>query len=132
MCKMKYILFADDDLDDRELLLEAFVSLGKENHIEMVSSGKALLQVLEEKSDNELPSVILVDYNIPDINGAKIIKAIHENKRYSHIIKIIWSTSNSKLYKSLSFEAGANYYFEKPQSFNGIIDFAESIMNYCK
>ena len=116
----RYILFADDDMDDQELLREAFESIEVNIKIETVSLGKEVLSFLESKADGDLPNLILLDYNIPDMTGAKIIKKLSENSRFSKIPKVVWSTSNSPLYRKISMEAGANFYFEKPLTFNDV------------
>lgn len=129
---MRYILFADDDIDDQELLQEAFAIVDKDIQIVTVTSGKETLSFLDTKQDNELPCLIMLDYNIPDLTGASIIKQLSENDRYSKIPKIVWSTSNSPRYVTISKEAGADYYFEKPQLFADIIKLAEEIARLCK
>ncbi len=46
-----------------------------------------------------MPCLIVLDYNMPGLNGADILKEIGANERYSTIPKIVWSTSDSDKFK---------------------------------
>lgn len=128
----KYILFADDDVDDQDLLKEAFDNIDSNLKIEIVSLGKEAISFLESKKDDDLPALILLDYNIPDMTGAKIINILSENKRFSKIPKVVWSTSNSPFYKKVSLEAGADFYFEKPVTYNAVLDLVMQLSKMVK
>lgn len=109
-----FILMADDDLDDLELLAEAFRVLNKSLRLEFIHNGNKVLHYLDKIKDEELPSLIVLDYNIPELNGVEIIKTLNMNERYRPIPKIIWSTSNSNIHRKLSLELGATDYIVKP------------------
>lgn len=128
----KFILYADDDADDQELLKEAFLQLETSAKIYTVSSGKETLDFLQTTERNELPCLIVLDYNMPDLNGAEVLNRICRDTRYSKIPKVIWSTSNSSYYKQLCKEKGADYYFTKPQNFKDIKEMAGKMLQLCE
>ncbi len=130
--KGKIILYADDDADDQELLKEAFLQLETSARVHIVSSGKETLDFLKTTHRNELPCLIVLDYNMPDLNGAEVLNKICGDTRYDKIPKIIWSTSNSDYYKQLCKEIGADYYFTKPQNFLDIKKFAGKMLELCE
>jgi CheY-like chemotaxis protein len=126
--KQKIILFADDDLDDQELLKEAFLKIDDQLIIHTHTTGKDALTFLENCTDEDLPGLIILDYNIPDMNGAEIFQSINSNSRYHHITKIVWSTSNSPLYRQICKDAGIDHYFEKPQRYQDILRLGQTML----
>jgi CheY-like chemotaxis protein len=119
--KQKIILFADDDLDDQELLKEAFLKIDDRLIIHTHTTGKQTLEFLNSCSDLALPKLIILDYNIPDMNGVEIFKSINLNMRFSGIVTVVWSTSNSPLYRKICKDAGIEHYFQKPQRYQEIL-----------
>ena len=65
----KVIFIADDDADDRELLEEAILSIENNTVVHAASSGKEVLTHLQNSQDKDLPCLIILDYNMPDLNG---------------------------------------------------------------
>lgn len=127
----KKILLADDDMDDLELLEEAFLLLNPSLLLCKVSSGREGLDYLNNCEDNMLPCLIVLDYNMPDFTGAEILETILKEDRYKKIPSVIWSTSNTNLYKEISIQRGAKQYYQKPQNFKGIITLAQEMLRIC-
>ena len=125
------ILVADDDLDDQELLEEAFLLINEKASIHTVSSGKEVLVYLQNCSILELPCLVVLDYNMPDFTGPEILETILKEDRYKKIPSVIWSTSNTNLYKEISIQRGAKQYYQKPQNFKGIITLAQEMLRIC-
>jgi CheY-like chemotaxis protein len=82
-------------------------------------------------ADIELPRLIVLDYNMPELNGAEILKELKRNPRYNGIPKIIWSTSGSELYKKQCLDSGAQEYFIKPSSMKELEVIARHLLTYC-
>lgn len=95
------------------------------------TSGKKFIEALEKTATKDLPCLIILDYNIPEINGAEILEHIRKDKRYDPIVKIVWSTSNSDRFKTNCLDAGAKEYILKPSSLSGIQSLAENFLRYC-
>ena len=112
----KLILLGEDDIDDQEFLEEVFSSIDNSYCLKSVNNGKKLITHWESLEDELLPYLIILDYNLPELNGAEILKILNAHKRYQSIPKIIWSTSNSKIYKSACIKLGASDYLVKPSS----------------
>jgi CheY-like chemotaxis protein len=126
--KQKIILFADDDLDDQELLKEAFLKIEDALIIHTRTTGKEAIAFLDNCPEEQLPGLIILDYNIPDMNGAEIFEHINANSRYKTIPTVVWSTSNSPLYREICKKAGINHYFEKPQRYQDILRLGKTML----
>jgi CheY-like chemotaxis protein len=125
----KTILIGEDDLDDQEFLKEIFSSIGEAFTYEFVFNGGKLLEYLEKAE--HLPCLIVLDYNMPELNGAEILAQLKKNDRYNSIPKIIWSTSNSTTFKEKCLELGANDYVVKPSNVSDLKDIARYMLSFC-
>lgn len=126
--KQKRILLADDDREDLELLSEVLLQLEAEASLHMVNNGSMVLEYLENIPDDELPSLIVLDYNMPNMNGAEVLEQLCKTPRYQKIPKIIWSTSNNSNYIKECMEKGATSYFVKPATHKSLQEQAAEML----
>ena len=127
----KFILFGEDDIDDEDLLREIIGGIDESFYLLFVNNGRKLLEILNEMPDNHLPCLIVLDYNMPELNGAEILREIKKISRYNPIPKVIWSTSSSETFRSTCIEAGANEYLIKPSTVNELISTARRMLSLC-
>ena len=127
----KFILLGEDDADDEELLKEVFSSLDSSFSMMFANNGRKLVAHIEQLPDTDLPCLIILDYDMPELNGADILKALKTDSRYDSIPKIIWSTSGSETYKRICLELGACEYIIKPSSFQELKDVARHMLSFC-
>jgi CheY-like chemotaxis protein len=128
---MYRIFLAEDDIDDQEFLHEAFLSINPEIKLISFTSGLKFIQHIISLNEEHLPDLIILDYNIPEINGAEILEQLNKDKRYSAIPKLVWSTSDSQLYRQTCITTGAKAYLVKPSSINGIKEIAKEMLSHC-
>ena len=128
--KPALILLGEDDIDDQELLKEIFTSIDKGLGFIPISNGKKLITYLEQRPADELPALIILDYNMPELNGAEILKILSTHKRYHSIPKIVWSTSKSNDFRAICLEYGAIDYIVKPSSITALIEVAKHMLSY--
>lgn len=124
------VILADDDLDDQELLKEAFESIDPTIDLICFTSGIKCLNYLQKLSGENLPDLIILDYNIPEINGSEILNELRHNNHYHDVPKLVWSTSDSRLYQRNCMDAGAASYIIKPLSISGIRNVALDMLKY--
>ena len=127
----KFILLGEDDVDDQEILEEIFTSVAPSFRLQFINNGKKLVLHLEETKDDQLPCLILLDYNMPELNGAEILETLNGNHRLQRVPKIIWSTSNAPAYKRTCLELGASDYLVKPSKINALEEMVRHIVSYC-
>ena len=78
-----------------------------------------------------MPCLIVLDYNMPGLNGADILKELGTNERYKHIPKIVWSTSASEKFRNLCLELGAVDYVIKPNNMHDLEKIARYMLSLC-
>ncbi len=127
----KYIMFGEDDLDEEDFLKEVFFSIDPSFSLIFINNGRKLIAELEQIPDTQLPCLIVLDYNMPELNGGEILKTLKQKKRYDPIPKIVWSTSGSEIYKKLCFESGANDYVIKPSNIKELEGIARHLLSVC-
>ena len=127
----KLILFGEDDMDDKEFLVEVFSSIDGSYYLEFVNNGQKFISTLEKMEDDKLPCLIVLDFNMPEMNGAEILEELKRNKRYDSIPKIIWSTSGSDTYKSICLALGAKAYVIKPSNVKDLEDTVRLMISFC-
>src|SRR5438309_7915556 len=92
------ILLVEDDHDDQDFITEALLNLDNRLSIHIEPNGNKALGYLETCADEALPQLLILDYNLPEIDGAEVLQLLMQNKRYHAIPKIVWSTSNAPQY----------------------------------
>lgn len=127
----KFILLGEDDIDDEELLKEVFSAVDNSFDLLFVNNGKKVIAALEALEKAVLPCLMILDYNMPTLNGAEILQELKRNERYNHIPKIIWSTSNSNTYRENCLRLGACEYVTKPSSMQELTEVARYMLSFC-
>lgn len=127
-----YILLADDNLDDQSFIRDAFSYLNTGVELQIVDGGQEVLHYLKLKKDNELPGLIVLDYNMPEINGAEVLHFLNQEERYKSIPKIILSTSVYKKHIDYCLQIGAVGYLIKPSNFFDWKKLTHKLLDYLK
>jgi CheY-like chemotaxis protein len=125
------ILLAEDDPDDQELIVHAFTEASSTFSLHIVNDGKEVIEFLSAISDSKLPCLIILDYNMPELNGAQVLQKLIGNKRYEKIPKIVLSTSNNPKYVQDCMHKGAHAYRVKPDNFTQLVVLAKEMLDFC-
>jgi CheY-like chemotaxis protein len=98
--KKHTILWADDDADDLSLMKEILLKHNRNYEIVEVSNGKEALDFLEQSlQTSTLPSLIILDINMPILDGKETLSIIKKIEGYKAIPVVVFTTSNSELDK---------------------------------
>lgn len=123
------IIIADDDIDDKSLLIEALAENGIDRQkIVMASDGEELMLILPQYS--KAPCLVFLDLNMPRKNGIKVLSEVKANPELRHIPILIFTTSNSKSDIHSCYDLGSNTYFTKPFSYTELITLVGCIKTY--
>ena len=128
----KFILLGEDDPDDQEMLKDVFSSIDKSFILFFVDSGKEVISALEKLREDQHPCLLILDYNMPGMNGAEILGQLSSNSRFVAIPKIIWSTSGSEQFKQTCLKLGAKDYIIKPSSHGDLEKIARYMLSICE
>lgn len=130
------ILIADDDLDDCQMIREAFQESRLINELIFVHNGEELISYLHEawessKSDSrKLPGLILLDLNMPKMDGREVLREIRKHPHLHHIPVIILTTSQAEEDVMRSYDLGANSFITKPVEFNALVKIMADVGHY--
>jgi two-component system response regulator len=125
------ILLADDDEDDILLTQDAMAEAGIEHALDVVKDGEALLSLLQERKGREpLPNIILLDLNMPILDGKEVLAELKADEKLKAIPVIILSTSNTVKDIDECYALGAASFITKPKSFNDLISIMQLVNSY--
>ena len=123
------ILICDDDEDDRMLTQQALEDAHISNSIRFVEDGEELLDYLYQRGAyaGELglaprPGLILLDLNMPKLDGREALKIIKEDPKLLDIPVVVLTTSHLDEDIARSYQFGVNSFITKPVSFTGLVE----------
>lgn len=130
------ILIADDDADDRMLIADAFEEACLRNPVDFVVDGIDLLNYLKgegEYADREeafLPGIILLDLNMPRMDGRAALAEIRADPVLRKIPVIVLTTSKSEEDILRTYNLGVNSFITKPVTFEGLVQVVQILNQY--
>src|SRR6266581_9518921 len=120
------ILIADDSAEDRNLMKRAFEDAGVLNRLDFVGDGQELMAFLRRGlagSDTpRIPGLILLDLNMPRMDGREVLEAIRADPNLACIPVLVLSTSNAREDVLGSYRLGANSVMVKPLGYDEFVD----------
>jgi CheY-like chemotaxis protein len=126
----KIVLMVDDDKENCLLAKEAFSKSGATASFFCVGNGVELMDYLSRHSKSEpdgLPDLILLDLNMPFMNGLAALRKIRVDQKFDNIPIVILTTSTDKTDREFSMIIGANDFISKPNSFNAWVEIMKSL-----
>jgi len=125
--KKNLVFIVDDDPDDRQIILDAFLENNALSDYVFIESADELMDILHSAENNDYPSLILLDLNMPGMLGMQALKEIKGNKRFSDIPTVVLTTSKLSTDRKLSYELGANCFLTKPTLYSELVSITKSI-----
>jgi CheY-like chemotaxis protein len=131
MSRNKTILFVEDDEDDRELITEAVNKV--DEHVDTVFAENGLHAVnylTGVKERSELPCLIVLDLNMPILDGKETYKKIKNELKLESIPVIIFTSSHNPHDKKMFSGLGVEY-INKPMNFSNMNDIIRHMIGVC-
>jgi two-component system response regulator len=109
------ILLVEDNDDDAELTMMAFREAKVANPVVRACDGVEALDYLKATGPcAELPAVVLLDLNLPRMNGHDVLKAIRSTERTKHLPVVVLTSSAEERDRLTAYDHHANSYVQKP------------------
>ena len=130
------ILIAEDDADDYLLMKKALEQTRIANELHWVKDGEELLDYLlhrgsyKDPKNSPKPVLILLDLNMPKIDGREALKQIKQNEDLKRIPVVVLTTSKRDEDVVQSYNLGVNSFIRKPEDFNKFIDIIRDVSHY--
>lgn len=125
------ILLVEDNPMDLDLTLRAFNKKKFSNTIQVARDGEEALAFIARWNAGEaMPAVILLDINLPKVNGLEVLQRLKSHPVYRRIPVVVLTSSRENSDLKTAYDLGVNSYIEKPVSFNKFIEVAEHIELY--
>lgn len=112
------VFIADDDEDDQLLLQLAFRAHSPRCQLNFSGDGQSFLDQLRQVTT--IPSLIVLDLNMPFLNGFEVLRSLRSTTRYGQIPVIILTTSSDEGDKQKALELGATSFLTKPLTLEGL------------
>ena len=132
----RMILLVEDDDDDAELAVRAFQEAKIKNPLVRVQDGVEALDYLFARGNysvrdaHHLPVFVLLDLNIPKINGLKVLQAIRADERTKRLPVIVLTSSGEEKDRLGAYDHFANSYVVKPLDYDQFISAMQQLSVY--
>ena len=129
------IVMADDDADDRMLARDAMRESGLGNPFIIVEDGQELMDFLKRvgrfaSPDTPRPGLILLDLNMPRMDGRQALRAIKSDPDLRSIPVVVLTTSKTEEDILRSYDLGANSFITKPVTFDRLVEIMRGLGLY--
>jgi len=134
--KGKNIYLAEDDSDDIKWFQDVMEEICSEGAVTVFYNGEELLERLKDTTI-PLPDMILLDINMPVMNGFECLKNIRSGLNLKDVPVVILTTSSSRTTIEITYKLGANYFIKKPSNYIDLKKMLQSVLeidwqNYSK
>jgi len=121
------ILIVEDDAGHALLIEKNLRRAGIANHIVKLDTGQKAVDFLLKQGEysadtNPVPLLILLDLNLPELDGYQVLKVIKHDDRTRHVPVVILTTTDNPQEISRCYELGCNVYMTKPVEYDAFAD----------
>lgn len=130
MRNRKPILLVEDDEVDVMTIKRSLKAINITNEVDVTNNGEEALQYLRELPQCKLPCIILLDLNMPKMNGIEFLRIVKNDGTLKRIPVIILTTSRDEQDKIESFNLGVTGYMIKPVDYQQFVEVVRTIDLY--
>jgi len=123
------VLLVEDDQVDVMTVKRSFKEINITNRLEIVSNGVEALSFLRN-SENEKPCIILLDLNMPKMNGIEFLSIAKQDEKLRRIPVVVLTTSEEEQNRMDSFDLGVAGYMIKPVDYQKFVEVVKTIDMY--
>jgi CheY-like chemotaxis protein len=131
--EVKYVLYADDDYEDRETLIEMIDSVPGDLKVVCVDNGLAAIEYLDGLESGEVfPCFVLLDINMPVMNGLETLSFLKNHKDYNRLPVVMYTTSQEVNDRITAAALKADDFVIKPFQFVELEKLAHRFAGMCE
>jgi len=123
------ILYAEDDFDDFESVKEALDQLSNQQVLLHAKNGQEAVSFIENAT--VLPSLIVLDLNMPIMDGKEVLLWLKGKNEFRNIPGMIFTTSSREDDMKLCQKHGCTF-FRKPTLYRDLLHVAQTMLNLCE
>lgn len=127
------ILVTDDDVEDVDLIRRALNKTEFGGELVHAGNGEELMSLLSsysERDQSEMPDLILLDLNMPVLNGRETLSRLKRHAGFKKIPVVVFSSSSASEDIGVAYELGANSYVAKPVSISLLNETIQKIVSF--
>jgi len=125
----KSVVLVDDDEDDRQFLREPLLRIVKGIKITELTNGIDLLEFIKRQTPRNYPSLIVLDLDMPKMNGLEVLIFLKSVTAYRHIPVVMISANKNQDFIGQVYQHGLSAFIAKPSSFEEYVRIAELLDN---
>lgn len=130
MRSKKPILLVEDDQVDAMTVKRSLKEIKVSNRLLIAGNGEEGLQCLLASSEQEKPCIILLDLNMPKMNGIEFLQIVKIDERFKRIPVVVLTTSRNEQDRVESFDLGVAGYMVKPVDYQQFVEVVRTINLY--
>lgn len=127
------ILLVEDNPGDVKLTQKAFENAQLTNNLHHVGDGEKAMQFLNQEgeyTDVPRPDIVLLDLNLPKLNGDEVLRRIKDDEVFRRIPVVMLTSSEAEEDIMSTYNLHANAYLTKPVEFQGFIDVVKKVEGF--
>ncbi len=125
------VIYADDDIDDLRFVEQAFMDTATNIELVTVKDGSKAIDFLTQLSLRDPnPCLIILDVNMPKLNGKETLQRIRQMKRFEHIPVVLFTTSSMEHDRLFAMQFNAGF-ITKPLEARQMQRIAEQFIGHC-
>lgn len=127
------LLLVEDNPADARLIVEIFAGFQIRNNITLVSDVAEAMDYINKKGrfkDRKCPSLVILDLNLPKMDGRELLKEIKNNEKLKRVPVIVLTTSSHAEDVRDSYGNYANAYLTKPADFDDFVELVKTFEDF--
>lgn len=122
------LVLAEDDPDDRFLIVRALKRVRPALRVMQVCDGTELIEYLRARASGVLPQLVLLDLNMPRMDGREVLALLHADARLRTIPVVVLSTSVEREDLERARALGAADFISKPDEFSKTVGVLSALL----
>lgn len=129
--RRRLILMAEDDDDDHMIVEKALKEAGLSVSLVRVRDGEELMEYLQKRrSPAHLPSLILLDLNMPRKDGREALREIKSDLDFCRIPVVVLTTSSAEQDVDRMYELGVSSFIRKPENYEDLVTAMRTLVDF--